>query len=80
DTSLSPDGKLLTVVQEDNQDDMLVDPQLERTVLFQIWDICNLSQSVAVLRGNTVAIRSICFTYDGCGGGSRDSTLCMSMM
>ncbi|KAL0864145.1 hypothetical protein Bca101_043263 [Brassica carinata] len=31
----------------------------------RVWDIRNLSKSVAVLRGNLGAIRSICYTSDG---------------
>ncbi|KAG2243249.1 hypothetical protein Bca52824_094906 [Brassica carinata] len=31
----------------------------------RVWDTRNLSQSVAVLKGNLGAIRSICYTSDG---------------
>ncbi|ESQ29898.1 hypothetical protein EUTSA_v10011474mg [Eutrema salsugineum] len=92
-TSLSPDGKLLTIVG-DNPEGLLVDPNTGKTlgtlaghldfsfasawhpdgVTFstgnqdktcRVWDIRNLSKSVAVLRGNLGAIRSIRYTSDG---------------
>ncbi|KDP29021.1 hypothetical protein JCGZ_16410 [Jatropha curcas] len=92
-TSLSPDGKLLTIVG-DNPEGMLVDSQTGKTItqlcghldfsfasawhpdgrIFatgnqdktcRIWDTRNLSKSVAVLKGNLGAIRSIRFTSDG---------------
>ncbi|EOA40402.1 hypothetical protein CARUB_v10009129mg [Capsella rubella] len=92
-TSLSPDGKLLTIVG-DNPDGLLVDPNTGKTLgtvsghldfsfasawhpdgltfstgnqdkTCRVWDIRNLSKSVAVLRGNLGAIRSIRYTSDG---------------
>ncbi|KAJ9181665.1 hypothetical protein P3X46_009771 [Hevea brasiliensis] len=92
-TSLSPDGKLLTIVG-DNPEGLLVDSQTGKTItplcghldfsfasawhpdgrIFatgnqdktcRIWDARNLSKSVAVLKGNLGAIRSIRFTSDG---------------
>ncbi|GLT26439.1 hypothetical protein SLA2020_015030 [Shorea laevis] len=92
-TSLSPDGKLLTIVG-DNPEGMLVDSRSGKTVTSlhghldysfasawhpngvtfatgnqdktcRVWDVRNLSKSVAVLRGNLGAIRSIRFTSDG---------------
>ncbi|KAL0661608.1 hypothetical protein Bca4012_098445 [Brassica carinata] len=61
-TSLSPDGKLLTIVG-DNPEGLLT-PTLERH-WERVWDVRNLSKSVAVLRGNLGAIRSIRYTSDG---------------
>ncbi|KAL9365941.1 hypothetical protein Peur_037140 [Populus x canadensis] len=92
-TSLSPDGKLLTIVG-DNPAGMLVDSSTGKTVASlsghwdfsfasawhpdgvtfatgnqdktcRIWDARNLSESVAVLKGNLGAIRAIRFTSDG---------------
>ncbi|AAF79507.1 F20N2.10 [Arabidopsis thaliana] len=92
-TSLSPDGKLLTIVG-DNPESLLVDPNTGKTLATlsghldfsfasawhpdgftfstgnqdktcRVWDIRNLSKSVAVLRGNLGAIRSIRYTSDG---------------
>ncbi|XP_056857224.1 uncharacterized WD repeat-containing protein C2A9.03 [Raphanus sativus] len=92
-TSLSPDGKLLTIVG-DNPEGLLVDPNTGKTLgtlaghldfsfasawhpdgltfstgnqdkTCRVWDIRNLSKSVAVLRGNLGAIRSIRYTSDG---------------
>ncbi|KAB5521983.1 hypothetical protein DKX38_026302 [Salix brachista] len=92
-TSLSPDGKLLTIVG-DNPAGMLVNSSTGKTVASlsghrdfsfasawhpdgvtfatgnqdktcRIWDTRNLSESVAVLKGNLGAIRSIRFTSDG---------------
>ncbi|GMY30731.1 uncharacterized WD repeat-containing protein C2A9.03-like [Fagus crenata] len=92
-TSLSPDGKLLTIVG-DNPEGMLVDSQTGKTVkplcghldfsfasawhpdgvtfatgnqdkTCRVWDVRNLSKSVAVLKGNLGAIRSIRYTSDG---------------
>ncbi|KAG8648410.1 hypothetical protein MANES_08G007401v8 [Manihot esculenta] len=92
-TSLSPDGKLVTIVG-DNPEGLLVDSQTGKTItplcghldfsfasawhpdgrIFatgnqdktcRIWDARNLSKSVAVLKGNLGAIRSIRFTADG---------------
>ncbi|GAV74761.1 WD40 domain-containing protein [Cephalotus follicularis] len=92
-TSLSPDGKLLTIVG-DNPDGMLVDSKTGKTVASlsghldfsfasawhpdgvtfatgnqdktcRIWDVRKLSKSVAVLRGNLGAVRSIRYTFDG---------------
>ncbi|KAF9667210.1 hypothetical protein SADUNF_Sadunf16G0309300 [Salix dunnii] len=92
-TSLSPDGKLLTIVG-DNPAGMLVNSSTGKTVASlsghrdfsfasawhpdgvtfatgnqdktcRIWDARNLSESVAVLKGNLGAIRSIRFTSDG---------------
>ncbi|KAK7829297.1 putative wd repeat-containing protein c2a9.03 [Quercus suber] len=92
-TSLSPDGKLLTIVG-DNPDGMLVDSQTGKMVTSlcghldfsfasawhpngvtfatgnqdktcRVWDVRNLSKSVAVLKGNLGAIRSIRYTSDG---------------
>ncbi|XP_010534826.1 PREDICTED: uncharacterized WD repeat-containing protein C2A9.03-like [Tarenaya hassleriana] len=92
-TSLSPDGKLLTIVG-DNPEGLLVDSNTGKTVAMlkghldysfasawnpdgltfstgnqdktcRVWDIRKLSESVAVLRGNLGAIRSIRYTSDG---------------
>ncbi|XP_075669225.1 putative WD repeat-containing protein C2A9.03 [Castanea sativa] len=92
-TSVSPDGKLLTIVG-DNPEGMLVDSQTGKTVMTlcghldfsfasawhpdnvtlatgnqdktcRVWDVRNLSKSVAVLKGNIGAIRSICYSSDG---------------
>ncbi|KAG5391345.1 hypothetical protein IGI04_021308 [Brassica rapa subsp. trilocularis] len=92
-TSLSPDGKLLTIVG-DNPEGLLVDPNTGKTLgtvaghldfsfasawhpdgltfstgnqdkTCRVWDVRNLSKSVAVLRGNLGAIRSIRYTSDG---------------
>ncbi|GLT59162.1 hypothetical protein SLA2020_319980 [Shorea laevis] len=92
-TSLSPDGKLLTIVG-DNPEGILVDSSSGKTVASlhghldfsfasawhpdgftfatgnqdktcRVWDVRNLSKSVAVLKGNLGAIRSIRYTSDG---------------
>ncbi|GLT79514.1 hypothetical protein SLA2020_510000 [Shorea laevis] len=92
-TSLSPDGKLLTIVG-DNREGLLVDSRTGKTVTSlgghldfsfasawhpdgvtlatgnqdktcRVWDARNLSKSVAVLKGNLGAIRSIRYTSDG---------------
>ncbi|EEF30625.1 conserved hypothetical protein [Ricinus communis] len=92
-TSLSPDGKLLTIVR-DNPDGLLVDSSSGKIVRHlsghldfsfasawhpdgvtfatgnqdktcRIWDLRNLSKSVAILKGNLGAIRSIRFTSNG---------------
>uniref|UniRef100_A0A7N2M818 NB-ARC domain-containing protein n=1 Tax=Quercus lobata TaxID=97700 RepID=A0A7N2M818_QUELO len=92
-TSVSPDGKLLTIVG-DNPEGMLVDSQTGKTVMTlcghldfsfasawhpdnvtlatgnqdktcRVWDVRNLSKSVAVLKGNIGAIRSIRYSSDG---------------
>ncbi|KAM3695956.1 hypothetical protein ACJW31_06G001900 [Castanea mollissima] len=92
-TSVSPDGKLLTIVG-DNPEGMLVDSQTGKTVMTlcgyldfsfasawhpdnvtlatgnqdktcRVWDVRNLSKSVAVLNGNIGAIRSIRYSSDG---------------
>ncbi|XP_010542488.1 PREDICTED: uncharacterized WD repeat-containing protein C2A9.03-like [Tarenaya hassleriana] len=92
-TSLSPDGKLLTIVG-DNPEGLLVDSNTGKTVgtlsghldysfasawhpdghtfstgnqdkTCRVWDIRNMSKSVAVLRANVGAIRSIRYSSDG---------------
>ncbi|GKV36906.1 hypothetical protein SLEP1_g44989 [Rubroshorea leprosula] len=92
-SSLSPDGKLLTIVG-DNPEGMLVDSSSGKTVASlqghldfsfasawhpdgvtfatgnqdktcRVWDVRNLSKSVAALKGNLGAIRSIRYTSDG---------------
>lgn len=92
-TSLSPDGKLLVVVG-DCPEGQLLDAHTGKTIhtlqghsdfsfasawhpdgytiatgnqdkTCRVWDARNLSKSLAVLRGNLGAIRSIHFTSDG---------------
>ncbi|CAN6894829.1 unnamed protein product [Brassica oleracea] len=92
-SSVSPDGKLVTIVGDD-PDGLLVDSNNGETVgrlyghldysfasawhpdgvtfatgnqdkTCRVWDVRNLSKSVAILKGNLGAIRSIKFTSDG---------------
>ncbi|KAJ6840071.1 putative WD repeat-containing protein-like [Iris pallida] len=92
-TSPSPDGKLIVVVG-DNPEGNLVDAQTGKIIqelrghfdysfasawnpdgrtfatgnqdkTCRVWDVRNLSKSIAVLRGNIGAIRSIRFSSDG---------------
>ncbi|KAL5703106.1 hypothetical protein ACHQM5_028240 [Ranunculus cassubicifolius] len=92
-TSMSPDGRLITVVG-DHREGVLVDSRSEKIVsslvghmdysfssawhpdgrtlatgnqdkTCRVWDTRNLSSSIAVLKGNLGAIRSIRFSSDG---------------
>ncbi|KAH0872876.1 hypothetical protein HID58_070238 [Brassica napus] len=76
-TSLSPDGKLLTITlgtvvghldfsfASAWHPDGLTFSTGNQDKTCRVWDVRNLSKSVAVLRGNLGAIRSIRYTSDG---------------